>query len=145
MALVEGEFDVLPRADRMAVCVSAVDNGSSAKAAALSSIPYGLSEFRIPELEGLRQYALVGGQQMSEGSVSGTVQLPPDGNPVILLAEHQTTGGYKVPAVVIQADLWRVAQMRPGDRLRFRQTTAGEAARALQELRTAARATIVVG
>ena len=38
--------------------------------------------------------------------MSGTVQLPPDGNPVILLAEHQTTGGYSVPAVVIQAGLY---------------------------------------
>jgi hypothetical protein len=48
--------------------------------------------------------------------VSGTIQLPPDGNPLILLAEHQTTGGYKVPGVVIQADLWKV---KPCDRCCF--------------------------
>ena len=48
--------------------------------------------------------SLVGGEQMSEACVSGTIQLPPDGKPLILLAEHQTTGGYKVPGVVIQAE-----------------------------------------
>ena len=38
--------------------------------------------------------------------MSGTVQLPPDGNPVISLAEHQTTGEYALPAVIIQADTY---------------------------------------
>ena len=78
--------------------------------------------------------ALQGGQQMSEACVSGTVQLPPDGNPVILLAEHQTTGGYAVPAAVIQADLWKVGQMRVGETLRFVRTTRAEATAALQQL-----------
>jgi UPF0271 protein len=64
------------------------------------------------------------------------VQLPPDGNPVILLAEHQTTGGYKVPAVVIQADLWQVGQMRPGDTISFVPTSPEEAVKALRQLRT---------
>ena len=73
--------------------------------------------------------------------MSGTVQLPPDGNPLILLAEHQTTGGYKVPAVVIQADMWQVGQMLPGDSLRFVQTSAEEATAALQQLHAQARET----
>jgi hypothetical protein len=77
---------------------------------------------------------LVGGQQLSEACVSGTIQLPPDGNPLILLAEHQTTGGYKVPGVVIRADLWKVGQMRPGDSLRFVETTPEEATAALRDL-----------
>ena len=75
---------------------------------------------------------LVGGQQMSEPCVSGTIQLPPDGNPLILLAEHQTTGGYKVPGVVIKADLWQVGQMRPGDKLRFVPTSPEAATAALR-------------
>jgi allophanate hydrolase subunit 2 len=54
--------------------------------------------------------------------VSGTIQFPPDGNSLILLAEHQTMGGYTVSVVVIQAGMWKVCQMRPGDSLRFVET-----------------------
>jgi KipI family sensor histidine kinase inhibitor len=77
-----------------------------------------------------------GGQAISEGVVRGAVQVPPDGAPLILLADHQTTGGYRAPAVVIRADLWRVAQMLPGDRVQFDQVapeTAREAWRARQQ------------
>lgn len=56
----------------------------------------------------------------SEGMVLGGVQVPPDGRPVVLLADHPTTGGYPVAAVVRAADLAAVAQLRPGDALRFR-------------------------
>lgn len=45
----------------------------------------------------------------------GAVQVPPDGQPIILLADHQTVGGYPVPAVVIGADLPRLGQLGPGD------------------------------
>ena len=91
-ALIAGEFSVLPRSDRMAVCLAPATDEESE----------GENGMSVP---------LVGGEQLSEACVSGTVQLPPDGNPLILLAEHQTTGGYKVPAVVIQADLWQVGQV----------------------------------
>ena len=50
----------------------------------------------------------------------GAVQVPPDGRPVIMLADHPTTGGYPVLAVVDGASLAAVAQARPGTRLRFR-------------------------
>jgi UPF0271 protein len=84
-------------------------------------------------------HVLEGGQQLSEPCASGTIQLPPDGNPLILLAEHQTTGGYKVPGVVVEADLWQVGQMRPGDTLRFVAASSAEAAReALAEQRARA-------
>jgi biotin-dependent carboxylase-like uncharacterized protein len=56
----------------------------------------------------------------SEGLVPGAVQVPPDGAPVLFLADHPVTGGYPVLAVVRTADLPAVAQLRPGDRLRFR-------------------------
>jgi biotin-dependent carboxylase-like uncharacterized protein len=56
----------------------------------------------------------------SEGLVPGAVQVPPDGAPLLFLADHPVTGGYPVPAVVRTADLGAAAQLRPGDRLRFR-------------------------
>ena len=55
----------------------------------------------------------------SEGLVAGAVQLPPDGNPVVFLANHPVTGGYPVIAVVAAADIGRAAQTRPGSPLRF--------------------------
>lgn len=56
----------------------------------------------------------------SEGMVLGAVQLPPDGRPVVFLADHPTTGGYPVVGVVETADLWQCAQARPGEEVRFR-------------------------
>lgn len=56
-----------------------------------------------------------GGELPSEGMVLGAVQVPPDGRPVVLLADHPTTGGYPVLAVVEEEDLWQCAQLRPGD------------------------------
>jgi allophanate hydrolase subunit 2 len=55
----------------------------------------------------------------SEGIVLGAVQLPPDGRPIVFLADHPTTGGYPVVAVVDPADLWVCAQLRPGEQVRF--------------------------
>ncbi len=55
----------------------------------------------------------------SEGTVLGAVQLPPDGQPVVLLADHPTTGGYPVIGVVDQGDLSALAQARPGTTVRF--------------------------
>lgn len=56
----------------------------------------------------------------SEGIVLGAVQVPPDGRPVVFLADHPTTGGYPVAAVVRPAALSALAQARPGTRVRFR-------------------------
>jgi biotin-dependent carboxylase-like uncharacterized protein len=55
----------------------------------------------------------------SEGMVLGAVQVPPDGMPVVFLADHPTTGGYPVVAVVDERDLWQCAQLRPGEPVRF--------------------------
>lgn len=55
----------------------------------------------------------------SEPAMIGAVQLPPDGRPIVLLAEHQTTGGYPVVAHVASVDLPRLGQLRPGSRVRF--------------------------
>lgn len=55
----------------------------------------------------------------SEGMVLGAVQVPPDGRPVVFLADHPATGGYPVLAVVEARDLWQCAQLRPGEPVRF--------------------------
>ncbi|MCW2700159.1 MAG: ahs2 [Blastococcus sp.] len=60
------------------------------------------------------------GELPSEGLVPGAVQVPPDGAPVLFLADHPVTGGYPVLAVVTTADLSAAAQLRPGDVVAFR-------------------------
>ncbi|MEU6356108.1 biotin-dependent carboxyltransferase family protein [Streptomyces sp. NPDC047072] len=55
----------------------------------------------------------------SEGMVLGAVQVPPNGRPVIFLADHPTTGGYPVIGVVREADLPAAAQAAPGTPVRF--------------------------
>ncbi len=56
---------------------------------------------------------------LSEGVTFGTVQLPPSGAPIILMADGQTTGGYPRIAEVATVDLPLVAQLKPGDHVRF--------------------------
>jgi biotin-dependent carboxylase-like uncharacterized protein len=59
------------------------------------------------------------GELPSEGIVLGAVQVPPDGQPLVFLANHPTTGGYPVIAVVDEADLPLLAQARPGTTVTF--------------------------
>ncbi len=59
------------------------------------------------------------GELLPEGMVRGGIQLPPDGNPVLLGPDHPVTGGYPVVAVVAERDLDAVGQLRPGDIVRF--------------------------
>ncbi|MFE9992017.1 biotin-dependent carboxyltransferase family protein [Streptomyces sp. NPDC005381] len=61
----------------------------------------------------------VSGELPSEGMVLGAVQVPPDGRPVVFLADHPTTGGYPVIAVVRETDLPAAAQAVPGIPVRF--------------------------
>ncbi|MGR6916017.1 5-oxoprolinase subunit C family protein [[Actinomadura] parvosata] len=63
------------------------------------------------------------GELPSEGMVTGAVQVPPSGQPIVFLADHPPTGGYPVIGVVREADLPVLAQLRPGDEVRF--TTRG--------------------
>ena len=58
------------------------------------------------------------GGVLSEPSLPGNIQVPGDGNPIVLLRE-QTVGGYAKVATVISSDLWRLGQAAPGDRIRF--------------------------
>lgn len=61
-----------------------------------------------------------GRQLPSEGIVRGAVQVPPNGEPVIFLADHPVTGGYPVVAVVVDDDVDLAAQIRPGQEIRLR-------------------------
>lgn len=58
----------------------------------------------------------------SEGLVEGAIQVPPDGQPIVMLADHPTTGGYPVIGVVDPADIGLVAQRPPGEIVRFART-----------------------
>jgi antagonist of KipI len=69
-------------------------------------------------------------ERLSEPVAPGTIQLPPDGQPIVLLAEAQTIGGYPRIGHVIDADMPRLAQLRPGDDVLFQMIDAA-AARAL--------------
>jgi len=66
-------------------------------------------------------------ETISEAVERGTVQLPPAGRPIVLMAEHPTTGGYPRIGQVAAVDLPRLAQRRPGDEVRFRAIDLGEA------------------
>ncbi|MBE5097854.1 5-oxoprolinase subunit C family protein [Priestia aryabhattai] len=64
---------------------------------------------------------------LSEAVSQGSVQVPPDGNPIILLADRQTTGGYPKIAQVITADLPLLAQVKPGESIYFSRISLHEA------------------
>lgn len=72
-------------------------------------------------------------QRITEPVAPGTVQLPADGQPLVLLADAQSHGGYPRIGHVIACDLPRLAQLRPGDTVRFQPCTAVEAARLRRE------------
>jgi antagonist of KipI len=73
--------------------------------------------------------ASTAGELLSCGIVAGAVQIPGGGSPIVLLADHQTTGGYPLIATVIQADLGIVAQAGLGEYLRFERVTADDVGR----------------
>lgn len=70
-------------------------------------------------LEGPALQRISSDELPSEGVVPGAVQVPPDGQPIVFLANCPTTGGYPVIGVVRAQDLRHAAQARPGSRLRF--------------------------
>ncbi len=74
------------------------------------------------------------GEIVSHGVVPGAIQVPADGRPIVLGIDCQPTGGYPVVAHVIRADLGKLAQLRPGDRVRFRIVSSAEARRLFRQL-----------
>lgn len=93
-----GEYKILPDSDRMGY------------------------RFNGPEIEHADDYNIV-----SDGIARGSVQIVGSGQPIILLADRQTTGGYAKIATVISADLPLLAQLRPGNSVRFEAVSLDEA------------------
>ena len=93
-------FTVTPRSDRMGLRLAAAGPG--------------LTSVTLREM-------------ISEGVATGTVQVPPDGQPIVLLADRQTIGGYPKIATAATVDLPLLAQLRPGDSVGFRDTSVVEA------------------
>ncbi len=79
----------------------------------------------------------LGGEVVTHGVPWGAIQLPPDGRPIILGPDHQTTGGYTVVGVVISADLPILGQLRPGSPVRLVVTDRATAANAARARRNA--------
>jgi antagonist of KipI len=96
----------------------------------LTTNPYHLSSQsdRIGyRLEGPNLAHVGAGEWISDGTAMGALQVPHDGQPILLMADRQTTGGYPKIAVVISADLHLAGQLMPGDMITFRRTTLPEA------------------
>jgi antagonist of KipI len=70
---------------------------------------------------------------ISDAAFTGGIQIPPSGDPILLMADRQTTGGYPQIATVITADLPRAGQLAPGDWIEFALCTRVEAIAALTE------------
>jgi antagonist of KipI len=83
------------------------------------------------------QLATSGEELLSFGLVPGAVQLPHSGQPILLMADHQTAGGYPVVATVVSAALPIAAQLLPGDELRFAEITAERAQKLRKTLASA--------
>ena len=88
------------------------------------------SEYTITPLSNRMGYRLDGNAiiinkntLLSEGVTFGTIQIPPDGNPIILLKDRQTIGGYPKIGTVNHIDCFRLSQRRPGEKITFRLTT----------------------
>ena len=63
----------------------------------------------------------------SEGLIKGVIQVPGDGNPIIMLSDYGTIGGYPKIAVVISADHDRLAQLTPGSKIKFQEIELSDA------------------
>jgi len=103
-ALFGGRYEVLPQSDRMG------------------------SRLRGPRIGHARGHDIV-----SDGIALGSIQVPGDGQPIVLLVDRQSTGGYTKAATICSFDIWRVGQARPGQSLRFHQIGVDEAHRLFRE------------
>lgn len=116
-----------------ALASSEHDSFSEAARKAFWSTPYEVTNQCNRQgyrLEGAQLDRKPGKEMRSHGIGPGIVQVPGGGQPIIQLADSATMGGYPKIAAVIESDLWRIAQARPGDRLRFEQVNLEIAAQA---------------
>ena len=86
-----------------------------------------LSDRMGMRLEGPKLENIVNTNIKSEGLVKGVVQVPADGNPIIMFSDHGSIGGYPKIAVVITADHDKAAQLIPGSKIKFKEVNLDEA------------------
>ena len=86
-----------------------------------------LSDRMGMRLEGPKLKNIVNTNIKSEGIVKGVVQVPADGNPIIMFSDHGSIGGYPKIAVVITADHDKAAQLTPGSKIKFKEVNLDEA------------------
>ena len=80
-----------------------------------------LSDRMGMRLEGLKIENIVNTNIKSEGLIKGVIQVPTDGNPIIMLSDHGTIGGYPKIGVVISADYDKLVQLTPGTKIKFKE------------------------
>ncbi len=107
-AFLEGTYEMLPESDRMG------------------------ARLRGPRIAHARGHDVI-----SDGTALGSIQVPGDGQPIVLLVDRQSTGGYTKLATVCSFDIGRFGQVKPGGRLRFRAITLAEAHRVFRESQAA--------
>ena len=78
-------------------------------------------------LEGPKIENIVDTNIRSEGLIKGVIQVPADGNPIIMLSDHGTIGGYPKIGVVVSADYDKLVQMQPGSKIKFKEVSLFEA------------------
>ena len=86
-----------------------------------------LSDRMGMRLEGKKLENIVNTNIKSEGLVKGVIQVPADGNPIIMLSDHGTIGGYPKIATVISADFDKLAQLPPGSKIKFKEVNLSDA------------------
>ena len=86
-----------------------------------------LSDRMGMRLEGKKLENVVNTNIKSEGLVKGVIQVPPNGNPIIMLSDHGTIGGYPKIATVISADFDKLAQLPPGSKIKFKEVNLSDA------------------
>ena len=80
-----------------------------------------LSDRMGMRLEGPKIDNIMSTNIKSEGLIKGVIQVPPDGNPIIMLSDHGTIGGYPKIGVVISADYDKLVQLTPGSKIKFKE------------------------
>jgi biotin-dependent carboxylase-like uncharacterized protein len=103
-ALVGGEYEMLPQSDRMG------------------------ARLKGPRIAHARGHDII-----SDGIALGSIQVPGDGQPIALLVDRQSTGGYTKVATICSFDIGRLGQVKPGQRLRFRAIELAEAHRLVRQ------------
>jgi UPF0271 protein len=86
-----------------------------------------LSDRMGMRLKGPKLENIINTNIKSEGLIKGVIQVPADGNPIIMFSDHGTIGGYPKIAVIISADLDKASQLMPGSVIKFKEVNLGEA------------------